>query len=250
MNDQPDKMQRVLAIDTATRVQSLALMDGETVLEHSQRRVKFNHGSTLLEHLSQTLDEHKLEVADLDLVSVGVGPGSFTGLRVGLAIAKSLSRAESIPIVGVSTLAALAHSVAITNPTAIVCPMYDARRREVYAGFYRWDTPRLEQLEPDQTIAPAELRDRILHYSSTVAPVVLVGNAPRKYSDELDVWEMANINWEAPDVSVMPSWTDAPSAVSVALLGRRKARSGELDDLASLEPNYIRPTDAEKNLKD
>jgi tRNA threonylcarbamoyladenosine biosynthesis protein TsaB len=250
--NQPEEDQkawrRVLAVDTASRVQSLALLDGDTVLEHSQRRVRFNHGSTLLAHIDETLEEHKLNVADLDLVSVGVGPGSFTGLRVGLAIAKSLARAESIPIAGVSTLAALAYPVALSHQFAAVCPMFDARRGEVYAGIYTYDAPNLRQIEADQAFAPQTMREKVLAIASTSRPVILVGDGSRKY-DELAVWEMPNVNWETPDVTLMPAWSDAPSAVGIALLGRQKARTGELADVGALEPNYIRPTDAELNYK-
>ncbi|WP_168210382.1 tRNA (adenosine(37)-N6)-threonylcarbamoyltransferase complex dimerization subunit type 1 TsaB [Persicimonas caeni] len=248
MSSTEQSWRRVLAIDTATRTQSLALMDGETVLEHSQRKVKFNHGSTLLSHLNQTLAEHKLEVGDLDLIAVGVGPGSFTGLRVGLAIAKSLARAEDIPIVGVSTLAALAYPVAIGHQFAAVCPMYDARRQEVYAGLYAYDESHLTQLEPDRTASPAAMRQKILELASSSRPVIIVGDGPRKY-DELADWDMPDVNWETPDVTLMPAWADGPSAVGLAQIGRQKAQHGHLADVASLEPNYIRPTDAELNYK-
>jgi tRNA threonylcarbamoyladenosine biosynthesis protein TsaB len=230
--------QKILAIDTATRIQSLALLDGDKLLEHAQRRVQFNHGSTLLEHVSTMLEEHRLEVGELDLIAVGIGPGSFTGLRVGLAISKALARAESIPLVGVSSLAALAHPVAMANRAAIVCPVYDARRQEVFAGLYRHGAPILEQLEDDQTIAPTALRDKILELSADET-VTLVGDGPRRY-DELDDWDDA-------DVHILSGWADGPSAASVGLLGRQKVLADGADDLATLQPNYIRPTDAELN---
>ena len=248
MSTPATKLRHVLAIDTGSRVQSLALLDGETVLEHSQRRVRFNHGSTLLTHLSETLEEHDLEVSDLDLISVGVGPGSFTGLRVGLSIAKSLARAEAIPIAGVSTLAALAYPVAITHQFAAVCPMFDARRGEVYAGIYAYDAPHLHQIGADHAAAPQAMREKILDIASTSRPVILVGDGSRKY-DELAVWDMPNVNWETPDVTSMPAWADAPSAIGIAMLGRQKARKDELAEVGALEPNYIRPTDAELNYK-
>lgn len=236
-----DQWRRVLAIDTATRTQSLALFDGETVLEHSQRRVKFNHGSTLLSHLNGTLDEHKLDVSDLDLIAVGVGPGSFTGLRVGLAIAKSLARAEDIPLVGVSTLAALAYPVASAHRTATVWAMNDARRQEVYAGSYTHDGPHLTELEADYTSSPEAMRERVLDAATTSSPIILVGNGLRKYDVLAD--------WDTPNVTVMPAWADGPSGIGLVQLGRQKAARGEFADIGSLEPNYIRPTDAELNYK-
>lgn len=237
MIDAPPTFAKVLALDTATRIQSLALLDGDTLLEHAQRRVQFNHGSTLLEHVSTMLEEHHLEVGELDLVAVGIGPGSFTGLRVGLAIAKSLARAESLPLVGASSLAALAHPVTLANPSAIICPVYDARRQEVFAGLYRQGAP-AEQLEDDQTIAPQALRDKILELSSD-SPVILVGDGPRRYAELRD--------WGGADVRSLPGWADGPSAASVGVLGRHTVLTDGPDDLATLQPNYIRPTDAELN---
>lgn len=240
MTDQPT-YRRILAVDTATRVQSVALLDGDTVLEHSQRRVKFNHGSTLLEHLSQTFDEQMVGIDDLDLIAVGVGPGSFTGLRVGLAIAKSLARSEEIPIVGISTLAALAYPIARANPDAQICPMYDARRREIYTGVYRWRDGQLAELQADHTAAPPAYRERLIDRAGSAQQLIVVGDAPRKY-DELS-------GWDTDAIHVLPTWADAPPATAVALLGRHKALTAGPDDLRSLEPNYIRPTDAEIALK-
>src|SRR5690554_5506839 len=225
---------RILAIDTATRTQSLALMDGETVLEHTQQRVKFNHGSTLLERVAQMLEAQELQVCDLDLIAVGRGPGSFTGLRVGIAIAKSLSRAKDIPLVGVSTLAACAH------PEAAVCAALDARRGEVYTGLYALDAGNadaLQNLAPDRTAANQDLREQLLKLAKT-RPVILVGDAPQKY-EELARWRAD------ARIRVLEPWAAIPSAIAIAQLGRHAANAGYLDAVNTLEPNYIRPTEAE-----
>lgn len=230
--------QRILAADTATRTQALALLDGDLLLEHSQRRVKFNHGSSLLAHVAAMLDSQALSLQQLDLIAVGLGPGSFTGLRVGLAAAKSLARAHQIPLVGVSTLAATAHPLALAHPKAAVCCALDARRGEVYAGVYELAQPgaKLRALHPDHTTTCGDLRARLLKLADT-RPVILLSDAADKYAELND--------FPTSDVLVLPSWAAAPPALSVALLGRQKAQAGKLDDIAQLEPNYIRPTDAE-----
>lgn len=234
----------VLAIDTATRTQTLALLRGQTVLEHTQQRVQFNHGSSLLERVARMLDVQKMEVSDLDLIAVGRGPGSFTGLRVGISIAKSLCRAKSIPLVGVSTLAALAHSTACAHPEAAICATLDARRREVYTGTYALDpaaSDTLITLDADRTAASADLRERILEIAQT-RPVILVGEGPHKY-DELADW--SDLKTELSGIHMLAPWAALPSAIAIALLGRRAAGRGELDPVNTLEPNYIRPTEAE-----
>lgn len=231
---------RILALDTATRTQSLALMEGEMVLEHAQQRVKFNHGSSLLTRVAQMLEDQELQVSDLDLIAVGRGPGSFTGLRVGIAIAKSLSRAKDIPLVGVSTLAALAHPAASAHPEAAVCATLDARRREVYTGLYALDSGNkstLQTLAPDRTAANPDLREHLLNLAKT-RPIILVGDAPQKY-EELARWPAD------ARIRVLDAWAAIPSAIAIAQLGRHAANAGHLDAVHTLEPNYIRPTEAE-----
>lgn len=248
-SDENQTFGRVLALDTATRYQAVALIDDDEVLEHLQRRVRFNHGSSLLDNVSELLKAHGLALADIDLISVGIGPGSFTGLRVGMALAKSFARSHDIPIVGVSSLAALAYPHAQSFRTGIVCPMWDARRSEVYAGVYRRDGEDLETLVEDNTFSPHDIADQLRTISETEAPVLVVGDAPQKY-DALSELHAPDLNWETPPISVVEAWANGPSAVGTAILGRLKAISTGLDDVAELEPNYIRPTDAELNFEE
>ena len=234
---------RILAVDTATRTQTLALVEGDLLLERSQRRVKFNHGSSLLAHVATMLEEQEIGVDELDLIAVGLGPGSFTGLRVGLAMAKSLARAHHIELVGVSTLAAIAYPWILANPDAAVCCALDARRAEVYAGIYARDIPSNNQpgrsltpIHEDHTASCEQLRERLLDLAQT-RPVILISDAAHKYA--------ALTDFPTQSITVMPAWAAVPPALSIALIAREKARAGKLDDIARLEPNYIRPTDAE-----
>ncbi|MFU8805549.1 MAG: tRNA (adenosine(37)-N6)-threonylcarbamoyltransferase complex dimerization subunit type 1 TsaB, partial [Bradymonadaceae bacterium] len=96
---------RILAIDAATRVQSLALIEGDEVVEHRLQRARYNHSSTLITNIDDLFGSQGFTVHDIDLFAVGRGPGSFTGLRVAMAVAKALARATQKPIVGVSSLA-------------------------------------------------------------------------------------------------------------------------------------------------
>lgn len=235
----PMPFTHVLALDTATRTQALALMQGDTLMEHAQRRVQFNHGSSLLEHVSQLLKDQAMTLDQIDLIAVGLGPGSFTGLRVGLAIAKSLARAKSIPLVGVSTLAATAYPAALAHPDAVVCAAFDARRSEAYAGIYAAHAGAHTApgtVLDDHTTTIGDLRARLIALASD-RPVLLVGDAFERYADLKE--------WPTPNITALPQWAHVPSAIAVAQLARLKAQSGDLDDPARLEPNYIRPTEAE-----
>lgn len=231
---------RVLALDTATRQQSLALLDGHAVLESLHRRVHFNHGSNLLQNIEGVLAAHQITLSELDLVAIGLGPGSFTGLRVGLALAKSICRAHDLPIVGVSSLAALAYPFARASLDCTLCPMWDARRGEVYAGLYSATQSGLRAELDDATWTPANIADRLRRLANQGHRIVVVGDAPRKYP-------LLRALDDADQISVVGSWADGPSPIGCAMLGRHRAQQGHLGDVASLEPNYIRPTDAELN---
>jgi tRNA threonylcarbamoyladenosine biosynthesis protein TsaB len=233
----PTTFRRILAIDAATKVQAMALVEGDEVIEHRLQRARYNHSSTLIGNIDALFEAQSLKVHDVDLFAVGVGPGSFTGLRVAMAIAKALARATDKPIVGVSSLATLAHGTAILDPDAPVCAMIDARRMEVYAGLYALRDNRLATLVDDHTTAPTSLEATLRSLIETHGHVNLVGNGPQAFPD-LDLWKLEGLR-------VLPAFTQTPSAVSTALLARHKALTAGCDDLVSLEPNYIRPSDAE-----
>lgn len=237
-----DDYQYVLGIDTATPIQSVAVLDGDRALENSKRRVKFDHSSSLLANLSEGFDDHNLEVEALDLISIGIGPGSFTGVRIGLSLAKGLARAAELPLVSVSSLAALTYPCALLESVDYVIGAYDARRREAYTGTYIHDGQRFQQSDEDRLESPEALRDRALELADDGAQVQIVGNATEAFDvlGEMD----------QPGIQILPDWKQGPSGVGAAVLGRRKIQRDGADSLHELEPNYIRPSSAEENRRE
>ena len=235
MDDSPSTTyELVLGIETATRTQAIALIEGDKLVEHRVRRVVFNHGSSLLKGIDELLEERRIELGDIDLFAAGLGPGSFTGLRVGLATAKALSRSVGAPIAGVSSLAALAYGPARTNPDATVVASIDARRGEVYAGAYRWSDGELMTVVKDRAAAP----ERWIAYveSELDGPFLQVGDGQLRYPVLKD--------WSHPELVTLSTDIACPSAVGVARQARHVATTDGPHDLISLEPNYIRPSDA------
>lgn len=224
---------KILAIETATRHQALALLDGPSLLGECVQRVRYNHGSSLLENIDALLTAARHTPADIDLFCVGLGPGSFTGLRVGLATFKALARSADKPIVGFSSLAANAYCFARTNPDAFIAPSFDARRHEVYAGLYQWDrnSQTLRTILPDDALSP-EAWALKLSKLSAANHIIQVGEGPDAYP----------FLHEAS--TVLPAALTPPSALAIALLGREKALRDGPDNLITLEPNYIRNSDA------
>ncbi len=234
---------RILAIEAATKVQSIALLAKDDVLEHRQQRVRFDHGSVLLQNIDDIMKAQRLKIQDIDLFAIGIGPGSFTGLRVSLASAKALARATNKPVVGVSSLAALAYPQLSMNPNATVCAMIDARRNEVYAGFYRLDdNGQIIAIEPESAAEPQSLSTQIQKHATPTQPVIIAGTAHHAYP-AIDLWTQDFL-------TLLPAWTQQPDSVATALVGRAQASQQfattpqSIEDLASLEPNYIRPADA------
>lgn len=229
--------ENILALDTATYVQTVAILEGELVRERLDSRVRYNHGRALLPNVDSVFDKHEIDLEDLDLISVGLGPGAFTGLRVSLAMAKSFCRSADIDLIGVSTLAALAYDVAHLRPEETICPMYDARRNEVYMGMYEYADSNLNEILTDRTASPSTAKQLLESQAESTSRVTIVGNGPREYKDIAEV--------DADNVDISPAWLNAPSAVSLGLLGRSRANKSGPDSVSELEPNYIRPSDAE-----
>lgn len=225
----------ILAIDTATRYQSLALVDGKDPVARRLHHIKLDHSDTLLRNISDMIAQHGVEVPDLDLVTVGIGPGSFTGLRVGLANAKALARAAGCPIVGVSSLAAVARPACYMHEGPVFAAI-DARRGEVYTASFQGRGDSFARLDEERTARPQELRESILEAAAD-SDVLVTGDGIRRYPKILE-------ELEHPNIRVLDAPWDAPSSVSIAFLGRGIFDRDGGHDLNTLEPNYIRPSDA------
>lgn len=227
---------RILAVDTATRTQVVALLQGDAILEHRQRLVRYNHGSSLLGALQDVLSGQNLSIPDCDLLVVGLGPGSFTGLRVGMATVKALGRAAKIPVVGVSTLHALAHPTAISNPGVPVCAAIDAHRGQIYAGlFIANDAGVSEVLVEERAWSEHELYEEL-------------GRHEGAHFLGRDLGKYPSLHQDLP-VSHASAWAATPHGAALATLGRARFEAHGAHTLAELEPNYIRKSDAEINLE-
>jgi len=211
---------RVLAIDTSTHLGSVAcVVDGQLRAEVSAR-VRARHGETVFTLLEQVLAHAGVDKAELDLIACGVGPGSFTGTRVGLAAAKGLAVALDRPIVGVPTLRALARAA----PGDVLAPAVDAHKGEVFVAVYaRTARGLVEQLAPIHGVPDAVA-------PQLPAEAVRFGSGARKYADVLP--------------PALPALFDAPRASVVALEAVERFEADGPDDRATLEPLYVRGADA------
>ena len=197
------------------------------VLAEGVHRESRSHTVSLPALVARLLADAGLRIDDVEALAVSIGPGSFTGLRIGLALAKGLAFAGGLPLVGVPTLDALAH-VAEAAPGVSICAAIDARKREVYAALFVADPAGPRRQTPDLALAPEALADRL------PSPCVLVGDAGEVYGDVL-----------APRTTIRPFATHHPRGGIVARLGFARLAAGERDDVGALEPAYVRAPDAE-----
>ena len=219
---------RVLAIETSTEIASVAVMiDGE-VRAGRASAARARHGETLLPLVAEALSEAGLAKADIDLVAVGLGPGSFTGTRVGVAIAKGLAIGLGRPLVGVVSLLAMAREA----PGRWLAPAIDAYKGEVYVALYEREASGIaERLAPFHDFPEgAAARIRAAHAGELVA----LGTAVRRHPSFA----------EALGATLLDESHDVPTAGAVAREGLARFLAQGPDDRASLEPRYVRASDA------
>jgi len=200
--------------------------DGVVVAEGVHREPR-SHTASLPGLVERVLRDAGLGVDDVEGLAVSIGPGSFTGLRISLALAKGLAFAGGLPLVGVPTLEALAH-VAEAPPGETICAALDARKREVYAALFVAGDAAPRRLTPDLALSPEALAAQL------TPPCVLVGDAGERYRDVL-----------APHATLRPFATHHPRGGVVARLGSARLAAGERANIGTLEPTYVRPPDAE-----
>jgi tRNA threonylcarbamoyladenosine biosynthesis protein TsaB len=225
---------RLLAVETSTLTGAVAILESGGVVAESRVSVAVTHGERLMAAIDGVLRAARWELADVDAFAVALGPGSFTGLRIGLSTVKGLAFATGKPAVGVPTLDALAWRLPYCAYP--VCPVLDAKKNEVYAALYRTLEGRLEVLEAPRAVAPATLAEDL---RGTVAgPVVFVGDAVAPYAPVLREILGTYALLAPPDLRL-------PSAVTVGELGGWALDRGETMELATLVPLYLRPSEAE-----
>lgn len=213
----------ILGIEAATRVASAAVISDEKILAEISQEARLTHSETLLPQIEQVLKIAGVE--KVDAVAVSLGPGSFTGLRIGLATAKALAYAWQIKILGVPTLQAISYHF----PSAVtVLPLLDAQKNRAYVQAFRAGAP-LSKIE----VRPI---DEIVNSAGKIdGEVFLCGDVLSKIKVALP-----------PNVKLAPINLRMPRAVNVALCGKFLLDAGEISNVMNLEPLYIRRSEAEE----
>ena len=227
---------RVLAIDTASNVATAAVVEDDKLLGESILNHKKTHSQKIMPMIEELLGDLELSVNDIDLFAVANGPGSFTGLRIGVAAMKGLAHAMGKPIVGVSTLAGLAYNLPCAEH--IIVPIMDARRNNVYTASYIWDEGMRELGEPE-----AMSIEECIDACSGFLDTIFVGDGVSVYKDYI-------VSRLGEHAIFAPASAMNQRASSIAMIAMEKAKNGEVDDYNSLKPFYLRKSQAERELEE
>lgn len=213
----------ILCIETATPVCSVALFENTTLI--SVREIKDGnvHASALTGLIRQCMDESALDLNQLEAIAVSKGPGSYTGLRVGVATAKGLCYTLKKPLIAISTLKSLAYVFSLENREfqGIICPMIDARRMEVYTALYDQS---LEEISPVEA--------KIIDHSSYAAmlssnPIAFLGNGAEKCREMIKSYNALFFDTMC-------------SAKGMGIFAHEKLRAGQFENIAYFEPDYLK----------
>ena len=224
---------KVLALETSAKSVSVAVTEDGKVLASSYQNIGLTHSVTLMPLLDGMLKNAGLSLADMELLAVAAGPGSFTGLRIGVSALKGLAWAEDKPCCGVSTLEAMAQNARTFDGT-VVCAM-GARRSQVYNALFRWEGGALLRLRPDRAIGLEELTEELL---TDPSPKLVVGDGAQLCCDYLTAHGIP--------CRLAPENMRYQSAVGVALAAEDMARRGETVSSRELVPTYLRLSQAER----
>jgi len=224
---------RILAVDTATTSCSVAIVDKTSLLSEFTIDREETHSKHLMDMIKAVLRMAGLNFSDLDGFAVTRGPGSFTGLRIGLSTIKGLAVASEKPVVGVSSLEALASQVSYSRD--LICPILDARKGEVYFSRYRFLNGNLKK-QTKERVAPPDKAVDDLNESC-----LFVGNGALLYK-EMILEKMGGL------ASIAPMIQNTIRASTMAYLSMAKFEKNDTDDIEKIMPYYIRKSDAELNL--
>ena len=224
---------KILAFETSAKAASVALLENGKLLGEAYQNTGLTHSQTLMVMAEDMLKACNLTAGDVEAVAVAAGPGSFTGVRIGVAAAKGFAWGAQLPCYGVSTLEAMARNLGVYQ--GYVVPAMDARRNQVYTAIFHAEKGVLSRVEEDMAISLAELGEKIKNFAE---PVFLVGDgAALCYNTLLE---------ETPELVLPPEHRMHQRAAGVALAAQALADAGDPGNGAELTPNYLRLSQAER----
>ena len=223
----------VLSVDSSYSTATCALIKDDKILAEINLNDKKQHSIILMRLIDSILKEYEIDINDIDAFIISRGPGSFTGLRIGMATLKGLAFASKKPLISVSTLDALAYNS--ISFQGIICPIMDALRDNIYICLYKNENNNLTPLIKEQCLNINEL---LTILKEQTLPIIFVGDGVAKHKEFLQ----ENI----PNSFFAPNHSNFPKASSVGELGIKKINDGVIENIDSINPIYLRKSQAER----
>ncbi|HOQ01636.1 MAG TPA: tRNA (adenosine(37)-N6)-threonylcarbamoyltransferase complex dimerization subunit type 1 TsaB [Acetivibrio clariflavus] len=228
---------KVLAIDTSTVIAAVAIMDDEKLLGEYSINNKKTHSQKLMVMIDEIMKNLDLKPSDIDVFAASIGPGSFTGLRIGVTTAKAMAYAANKPVVGVPTLDALAYNVVTSK--FVICPILDARNNQVFTALYEVKDGKLERTTEYMGIPVSELVQIIRQNDKKV---IFTGDA-------VDLHKEYFMSELGENCEFAPLGSRLQRGASVAELAIMMAKEGKLTSSFELVPFYLRKSQAEREME-
>ena len=228
---------KILSIDCATAAATCAILNDDNVLGEITYNYKKQHSTVLLPIIDELFNNVGMSISDIDGYVASKGPGSFTGLRIGLATIKGLSQGSKKPFVTVSTLDSLAYNLAYTD--GIICPILDALRDNVYTALYTFNNYKLNRITDYMNISIDELIDMLKEKNSNLS---FVGDGIPKFRERL--------MQQLPNIGFAPTHLNLAKASSLGELGLKLLSKGIFDDLYASVPIYLRLPQAQREYEE
>ena len=220
----------VLGVDTSTDYLAVTVCDGETIRSEYSIIAERRHAERIVEVIDRAISDAGASLSDLDLLAVSVGPGSFTGLRIGVSTMKGLAEGANLPLAGVSTLDAMTWQAEVYD--GLVCPLLDARMDEIYGAVYRVNGGHRETIRPAMVGRVEDL------LAGIDEPVICFGEGALNYR--------TRILATSETARIVPSLGNHPRAASVAREAIAAAAAGASTDAALVRPVYLRQSQPEE----
>ncbi len=229
---------KILSVDTSSNVATVAVTDDEKLVCEILVNTKKTHSQTLMPMIDSALKQSELEISDIDLIASANGPGSFTGLRIGVSAVKGLAHAMDIPVVGVSILTAMAYNLPFCE--YVISPILDARRDQVYNAVYEWSDGELKEVFKPRALSVDELIDEFL---TSEKKVVFLGDGVSVHREY--------IKEKLGDKAVFaPVSANEQRASGLAAAAKKLYDEGKAVSCYELAPIYLRKPQAERELEE
>jgi tRNA threonylcarbamoyladenosine biosynthesis protein TsaB len=244
----------ILAIETTGAEASIAIINEQGEVREETSTQKLSHLQNLMPMLDLLLEKCRLTIGDMSVVAVSEGPGSFTGIRIGVSTARALAQALGIGTIGVPTLQTFAYHV--PDYQGVICPIFDARRSQVYGGAFRWIEGNCMEVAAGDAYDLSALLEQLKFYMEELNESDRWGHEITFFGDGIDPYKEKILEWQHSSLKdnirilFAPDDRKLQKASSVAKLALEKYKLGDIKPYIQLKPVYMRKAEAERKLEE